>query len=78
MRDYLEDSTAFLAVRGEVSEAVYQKWLTHFRLPVCRSIDAQGQYCGKELPKVKAASDFVAGQSDRCAEHCKAPKSHAE
>jgi hypothetical protein len=69
MNDYLENSTVFVAEKCGVSEDVYQQWLTHYRLPVCRAVNESSQYCGEEITKVLKPAEFKSGVSDRCGGH---------
>ncbi len=69
MSAYLRDPQAFAAQRCDVSLEQYQRWLQHYRLPICRSQNAAGEYCGQPVDKVMRPKLFRAGDSDRCAEH---------
>ena len=69
MNAYLENKNAFIAEKCGISEEVYQQWLTHYRLPVCRAVNENSQYCGREITKVMKPIDFTIGVSDRCGEH---------
>lgn len=69
MPSYLNDPQAFAAQRCEVSVDHYQRWLRHYRLPICRHQNQAGEYCGEPLTKVMRPKLFREGESDRCKEH---------
>ncbi len=66
---YLNDPLEFVASRCEVPGGQYHEWLAHYRLPICRHRDANGQYCGETIPKIMRPRLFRPGESDRCHEH---------
>ena len=69
MPGYLNDPLAYVAANCEVPVAQYHEWLAHYRLPICRQTDVNGQYCGEPIPKVMRPRLFRSGESDRCHEH---------
>ncbi len=72
MPAYLRDPQAFAAQHCGVTLEHYQRWLQHYRLPICRCKNNAGEYCGQPVTKVIKPKLFRAGESDRCAEHCDA------
>ena len=69
MPSYLRDPQSFAAHRCEVSVERYQRWLQHYRLPICRHQNPAGEYCGQPLIKVMRPKLFREGESDRCKDH---------
>tara|TARA_R110002167_G_scaffold6197_24_gene28309 strand:- start:866 stop:2263 length:1398 start_codon:yes stop_codon:yes gene_type:complete len=69
MPGYLNDPLAYVASRCEVPDGQYHEWLAHYRLPICRHRDSNGQYCGEPIPKIMRPRLFRPGESDRCHEH---------
>ena len=69
MPAYLRDPQAYAAERCEVSLEHYQRWLIHYRLPVCCHQDERGEYCGQPLEKLMKPKLFRSGDSDRCDAH---------
>lgn len=67
--DYLRDPVAFAAQRCRVDIERYQAWLLHYRLPICRYCDRDGEICGQPVAKVKRPSLFRPGENDRCPQH---------
>lgn len=67
--DYLRDPIAFAAQRCRVDIELYQAWLLHYRLPICRYCDSDGEVCGQPVAKVKRPSLFRPGENDRCQQH---------
>lgn len=66
---YVNDPIAFVAQRCGVTDEEYREWLMHYRLPVCRHKDVDGQVCGQPIEKVMKPAFFRHGESDRCGEH---------
>ncbi len=66
---YVNDPIAFVSQRCGVPIEHYREWLMHYRLPVCRFKDADGQVCGQPIDKVMKPLYFRHGESDRCREH---------
>lgn len=69
MAAYLDDPDTFAARALGVEPELYKGWLAQGRHPHCTAVDAQGNLCGQELPKVARPSDFHPGESDRCPVH---------
>ena len=67
--EYLRDPIAFAAQRCRVDIELYQAWLLHYRLPICRYCDSDGEVCGQPVAKVKRPSLFRPGENDRCQQH---------
>ncbi|MET0378103.1 MAG: hypothetical protein ABW049_03850, partial [Spongiibacteraceae bacterium] len=66
---YLESPLAYVADKCFVSTEQYQRWLSHYDLPVCGAALADGSICGEPLPKVERPGDFLCEESDRCGQH---------
>ena len=66
---YVNDPITFVSQRCGVMVEEYREWLMHYRLPVCRHKDAEGQVCGQPIEKVMKPAFFRHGESDRCDEH---------
>ncbi|WP_373081239.1 hypothetical protein [Zhongshania sp.] len=69
MPGYLNDPLAYVASRCDVPDGQYHEWLAHYRLPICRHRDSNGQYCGEPIPKIMRPRLFRPGESDRCHDH---------
>lgn len=71
---YLESPLAYVAEKCMVTVERYQQWLAHHELPVCSALDREGNLCGELLHrKVERPTEFLSGNSDRCAAHGEAP-----
>lgn len=66
---YLRDPVAFAARRCGVDTEHYQRWLTHYRLPICQALGEDGSICGVPVRKVMRPHLYSFGESDRCEEH---------
>lgn len=69
MAAYLDDPATFAARAQGLDPALYKRWLEHGERPECTAQIAEGQPCGKPVPKVLRPADFVPGESDRCQNH---------
>lgn len=69
MPSYIAEPMAFAAEQCDVPLQRYRDWLAHYRLPICRANDAQGQICGEPVTKIVRPQLFRAEYSDRCSEH---------
>ncbi len=76
--DYLNNPIAFVALRCDVDEEHYREWMMHYRLPVCRFSDADGQVCGEPIDKVLKPKFYRHGESDRCRLHKGLPEALGE
>ncbi len=66
---YLDQRTAFLAERCNVSIDVFNSWNEHYQQPICRHVDVSGKVCGQVIEKIELVSQFEAGISDHCEQH---------
>lgn len=66
---YLENPQAYAAEKCGVHESLYQSWLEHYHLPVCRARDNNGQLCGKPLGRIESPLQFHPGENDCCEQH---------
>jgi hypothetical protein len=66
---YLDNPQAYAAEKCGVHESLYQSWLEHYHLPVCRARDAAGQFCGKPLTRIESPLQFHPGENDCCEQH---------
>ncbi len=66
---YLESPVAYVADKCFVSTDQYQRWLSHYDLPVCSATLADGSICGEPLPKIERPGDFLCEESERCGQH---------
>jgi len=66
---YLENPQAYAAEKCGVHESLYQSWLEHYHLPVCRARDATGQMCSKPLSRIESPLQFHPGENDCCEQH---------
>ncbi len=66
---YLENPQAYAAEKCGVHESLYQSWLEHYHLPVCRARDNNGQLCGKPLSRIESPLQFHPGENDCCEQH---------
>lgn len=66
---YLENPQAYAAEKCGVHESLYQSWLEHYHLPVCRARDTQGQLCGKPLTRIESPLNYHPGENDCCDQH---------
>lgn len=69
MHNYMENPTAYIAAKCLVSEAQYQRWLSHYNNPVCMYHTVSGQQCGLRIGITDTPSQFIEGHSDRCMNH---------
>lgn len=69
LQEYLENPTAYVAQRCEVSQEHYRLWLEHYNLPICRALNDDGEVCGQSIEKVLRPALFRPGESDRCKKH---------
>jgi hypothetical protein len=74
---YIESPVTYVADKCFVSTAQYQQWLSHYDLPVCGAVQGDGAVCGEPLAKIERPSDFLCGESDRCAQHRDVPAASA-
>lgn len=65
---YMKSPAHYIAARAGIDERQFVAWHEHQDLPVC-SAKASGKLCGKLLQKVDDPTQFIAGVSDRCADH---------
>lgn len=65
---YLESPTAYVAERYGVDQSLYEQWLAHYQLPVCRH-EVGDSVCGEPIAKVERPADFIPNDSDRCSQH---------
>jgi len=66
---YLENPSAFVAQKLDISETLYSSWIEHYQKPVCKVVDDKGHVCGKSLAKIDSPLKFHVGESDRCENH---------
>jgi hypothetical protein len=66
---YLDNPQAYAAEKCGVHESLYQSWLEHYHLPVCRARDNTGQLCGKPLLRIESPLQFHPGENDCCEQH---------
>ena len=66
---FMESPVAFTADYCGVSEDHYNAWLAHYQAPICMAEGVQGDICGENLHRVTTPSEFVAGESNFCAQH---------
>lgn len=66
---YLDNPQAYAAEKCGVHESLYQSWLEHYHLPVCRARDNTGQLCGKPLSRIESPLQFHPGENDCCEQH---------
>lgn len=66
---YLENPQAYAAEKCGVHESLYQSWLEHYHLPVCRARDNTGQMCGRPLTRIESPLQFHPGENDCCEQH---------
>ncbi|MGB1907193.1 MAG: hypothetical protein ACPHN3_07655, partial [Spongiibacter sp.] len=71
---YLRNPVAFAAQRCGVDTEHYQRWLSHYRLPICQALGADGEVCGVPVRKIMRPHLYTFGESDRCEEHGSAAK----
>ncbi|NKI16818.1 hypothetical protein HCU74_05215 [Spongiibacter sp. KMU-166] len=71
---YLRNPVAFAAQRCGVDTKHYQRWLSHYRLPICQALGADGEVCGVPVRKIMRPHLYTFGESDRCEEHGSAAK----
>lgn len=69
MSPYLADPQAYAADKCGVERSHYQAWLTHYEQPLCRELQADGEFCGRPVEQIDSPSDFHPGEHDRCQEH---------
>lgn len=67
--NYIQNPTAYVAIKCLVSESHYKQWLHHYENPRCSADIGDGQCCNSRLIRTDSPSRFVAGQSDRCVRH---------
>lgn len=66
---YLDERTAYLADRCNVSVEEFTAWQNHYNNPVCCHIEADGHICSKKVARIDLVSKFIKGQSDMCDAH---------
>ena len=65
---YMDDPKAYAAKDQGVSLDHYDKWLSHYRAPLCQAL-VQGEYCNALVHRVERPIDFHVGEGDRCEHH---------
>ncbi|WP_339669674.1 hypothetical protein [Dasania marina] len=65
---YLESPSGYVAERYGVDQSLYEQWLAHYQLPVCRH-KVDDSVCGEPITKVERPADFIPNDSDRCSQH---------
>ncbi|WP_096086465.1 sodium:proton antiporter [Agaribacterium haliotis] len=71
LADYLDDPEAYAAGQCGVSPELYEAWLEHYRLPVCRNTLDDATLCGENIDRIENPMDFTVGESDCCSK-CRA------
>lgn len=66
---YLSNTSAYVAHCCGVNEHLYRVWLDHYYSPLCQHEHTGGEQCEKPLDRIEDPSQFIVGESDRCAEH---------
>ena len=66
---YLDQRTAYLSERCQVSVEAFNAWHAHYNQPQCQHVDANGSICAVAIPRVELASSFKQGVSDCCSAH---------
>lgn len=73
MSRYLDDPTAYAAEKCGVNVPQYKEWLSHYKQPACRALNARGEICAEVIERVPTPSQFHTGENDRCEYHRAAP-----
>ncbi len=68
MPEYLDNPTAYVAKKCNVTEEHYSQWLVHYHAPVCHYHEGNSM-CGELISRINHPEEFVAGKGDRCSKH---------
>lgn len=66
---YLESPQEYVAEKCSVDLSLYNQWLEHYELPICRYQRDDGSRCGDPVLRVEKPSRFISGDSDYCIKH---------
>jgi hypothetical protein len=72
MNEYIESPLNYAAENCSIDKALYQQWVIHYEMPLCRHPLDEHSLCAKPISKVEKPTRFIAGESDRCAKHSRA------
>ena len=76
--EYVDSPEAYVAEKLSVDRTTYKQWLKHYQMPLCIYSCGEGSVCGKPISTIDKPGRFIAGESDRCAEHSRAAATLSE
>jgi hypothetical protein len=76
--EYVDSPETYVAEKLSVDRITYKQWLKHYQMPLCIYSSGEGSVCGKSISTIDKPGRFIAGESDRCAEHSRAAATLSE